>query len=120
MPGFWTTTPAGHTVHVNGDPNMPEETRLALCQLMDAYHKQDDARRKSFEHVWGQGNHTGIDKEEAYWWFSAGCDWPGEQSKKRIEWLEKRLRQEIEAHMPTTTTDFVPPGRDEGRMDFDE
>lgn len=36
MAGFWTTTPEGGTVHINGDPNMPEETLNALLGLMDA------------------------------------------------------------------------------------
>lgn len=36
MDGFYTTTTAGHLIHINGDPNMSEETRLALCELMDA------------------------------------------------------------------------------------
>lgn len=40
MPGFWTKTPGGHTVHINGDPQMSEETRLALSVLLDAVAKQ--------------------------------------------------------------------------------
>lgn len=40
MAGFWTNTPDGHTVHINGDPNMSEETRLALCAVLDAVAQQ--------------------------------------------------------------------------------
>ncbi|TXH52961.1 MAG: hypothetical protein E6Q97_14140 [Desulfurellales bacterium] len=40
MPGFWTQTEAGHTVHINGDPDMSAETRQALCAVMDAVAKQ--------------------------------------------------------------------------------
>lgn len=40
MPGFWTKTPDGHTVHINGNPNMSDETRLALSILLDTTAKQ--------------------------------------------------------------------------------
>jgi hypothetical protein len=43
MPGFWTKTPDGHTVHINGDPNMSEETRLALSVMLDEAAKQFSA-----------------------------------------------------------------------------
>jgi hypothetical protein len=40
MTGFWTKTPDGHTVHINGDPAMNEETRLALSVMLDEAAKQ--------------------------------------------------------------------------------
>lgn len=36
MPGFWTTSHDGTPFHVNGDPDMPEETVEALRELMTA------------------------------------------------------------------------------------
>lgn len=38
--GFYMRTPEGNTVHVNGDPNMAEETAAALGEMMDAVVKQ--------------------------------------------------------------------------------
>jgi hypothetical protein len=35
MPGFYSVTPKGATIHINGDPDMPEETRRALGEAMD-------------------------------------------------------------------------------------
>jgi hypothetical protein len=100
MPGFWTQTEAGHTIHINGDPNMSEETRLAITRLADAYAKQREAQEKAFQHVWDQGGNDGVDKDKALWWFLAGIDWQEEKINKRIEYLERRLREEIEAHKP--------------------
>lgn len=40
MAGFWMKTEEGSTIHVNGDPNMPKETRQALGRLMDAATKE--------------------------------------------------------------------------------
>ena len=40
MPGFWTKTPDGHTIHSNGDPTMSEETRFALSVMLDTVAKQ--------------------------------------------------------------------------------
>ena len=40
MPGFWTKTPEGHTIHINGDPAMSEETRFALSVMMDKLTKE--------------------------------------------------------------------------------
>lgn len=34
MPGFWTQTEAGRSVHIYGDPGMSAETKQALCVLM--------------------------------------------------------------------------------------
>lgn len=97
MQGFWMKTDGGEVVHVNGDPNMSQETKQALGQLMDALAEQYVAQEKSFNHVWNQpGNKDGIDKEQALWWFRAGAGWQEINSKKRIEYLEHRLRQEIE------------------------
>ncbi len=33
--GFYSTTPEGHTMHVNGARDMPPETLAALAQLAD-------------------------------------------------------------------------------------
>lgn len=38
--GFWTGTPDGHVMHVNGDRDMSEETLNALRHLMDLAVKQ--------------------------------------------------------------------------------
>lgn len=54
MNGFWTKTPDGHTVHINGDPNMSKETRLALCAVMDAVAKQYEG----CQHVDTEAIHT--------------------------------------------------------------
>lgn len=35
MKGFWTKTNDGRTIHITGDPDMPEETRQALCRMAD-------------------------------------------------------------------------------------
>ncbi len=40
MPGFWTKTPEGHAVHVNGDPHLSEETRFILSLMIDQAAKQ--------------------------------------------------------------------------------
>ena len=40
MIGFWTQTPDGLVVHVNGDPGMDEGTRFALGIMMDEVAKQ--------------------------------------------------------------------------------
>ena len=37
--GFWAVTPEGHTVHIKGDPNMPQDTLDALLGMMDLAHK---------------------------------------------------------------------------------
>lgn len=96
MSGFWTKTELGHTIHINGDPNMSEETRLAITRLADAYAKLREMQEKAFEHVWGQDNNDGIDKDIAREWFLVGVDWQEEQAKKRIEYQERRSREEIE------------------------
>ena len=39
--GFWIEDPeTGLTAHVNGDPNMSEESRRALLELLRAAHKK--------------------------------------------------------------------------------
>lgn len=40
MPGFWTKTPEGHTIHINGNPAMDAQTRLALSVMLDQAAKQ--------------------------------------------------------------------------------
>ena len=40
MIGFWTKTPDGHVIHVNGDPGMSKETLFALGIMMDEAAKQ--------------------------------------------------------------------------------
>lgn len=40
MIGFWTRTPEGHVIHVNGDPGVSEATRFALGIMMDEAAKQ--------------------------------------------------------------------------------
>lgn len=49
MSGFWTTTPDGHTIHINGDPQMSKETRFALSVMLDAFAKQFE--RCAHEHL---------------------------------------------------------------------
>lgn len=101
MPGFWTKTEKGHMVHVNGDPNMSEETRLALTQVMDALIEQKQVEDKAFKELWGKVREVGISEDDASWWFNEGIEYQKAQSKKRIEYLERRIREEIEAHKPT-------------------
>jgi NTP pyrophosphatase (non-canonical NTP hydrolase) len=49
---FWTKTPDGNTVHINGNPGMSEETRLALATVMDAAAKQYAAQQdEGSEHM---------------------------------------------------------------------
>lgn len=38
--GFWTETPEGYMVHVQGDPNMSAETLAALMDMADLAVKQ--------------------------------------------------------------------------------
>jgi hypothetical protein len=84
MSGFWTKTPGGETIHINGDPNMSEETAQALGAVMDTLVKRFNAMEKSFNHVWDQpGNKDGISKEQALWWFRAGADWQVQQEINR-------------------------------------
>lgn len=40
MIGFWTKTPDGHVVHVNGDPGMSEATLFALKIMVDEAARQ--------------------------------------------------------------------------------
>jgi hypothetical protein len=40
MPGFWMITPDGNAVHINGNPDMSEEIRLALSVMLDEAAKQ--------------------------------------------------------------------------------
>lgn len=40
MSGFWTKTPDGRTIHVNGNPKMSKEQAFALSVMMDAAAKQ--------------------------------------------------------------------------------
>lgn len=35
MSGFWTKTPDGHTVHINGSPKMSKEQAFALSVMID-------------------------------------------------------------------------------------
>ena len=37
--GFWSQTPEGHTVHISGRRDMPQETLDALLRIMDLAHK---------------------------------------------------------------------------------
>lgn len=37
--GFWSVTPEGHSVHIKGDPDMPQETLQALLSMMDLAYK---------------------------------------------------------------------------------
>jgi hypothetical protein len=100
MPGFWTQTEDGRAIHVNGNPNMSEETRLALVKAMDVLVKQVEEEGKAFGELWDKVQDTEIDKEKAAWWFNEGIEYQVARSRKRIEYLERRLREEIEAHRP--------------------
>lgn len=40
MPGFWTKTPDGHIAHINGNPAMDAQTRLALSVMLDQAARQ--------------------------------------------------------------------------------
>jgi hypothetical protein len=85
---MWTTTPAGHEIHIRGDKNMSEADRLAMCAVADAYAKQQEKRRKTFEHLWehtASSKRKEVDKEVAFWWFDAGCDSPTEKAKSPKE-----------------------------------
>lgn len=65
MSGFWTQTEAGHTVHVNGDPSMSEETRAALTQVMDALIKEKQVEDKAFKDLWGKLKDVRISEDDA-------------------------------------------------------
>lgn len=107
MAGFWTQTEAGHTVHVNGDPNMSEDTRAALMKVMDALIAEKQVEDKAFKELWSKAKAAGISEDDASWWFNEGIEYQKAQSKKRIEYLERRLREEIEAHKPTKGGDSL-------------
>lgn len=100
MPGFWTQTKDGQPVHINGDPNMSEETRSALMQVMEALIAEKHVEDKAFKELWDKAKETIISEDAASWWFNEGIEYQKAQSKKRIEYLERRLREEIEAHKP--------------------
>jgi len=103
MPGFYTKTEAGHTVHINGDPNMSEETRAALCAMMEAAVQRHEAEHAEFLRIANLVPRD--DDDNDFWWFRQGVDWQQKNSIKRIEELEKRLRDEIEAGKPPTMRD---------------
>lgn len=100
MPGFYTQTESGRTIHINGDPNMSEETRLALVAVMEAAVKQMNIEQQEFQRQWSLIPREGKSQSDAYFWFRAGVTFEYERAAKRIEYLEKRLRQEIEAQTP--------------------
>lgn len=79
---------------------MNEETRLALTQVMDALIEQKQVEDKAFKELWNKVKEVAIGEDDASWWFNEGIEYQKAQSKKRIEYLERRLREEIETHKP--------------------
>jgi len=51
MPGFWMKTGDVNDVHINGDPNMPEETAQALGAVMDAVAKQYAEKPRAYQRI---------------------------------------------------------------------
>lgn len=100
MSGFWTHTADGQLVHINGDPNMSEETRSALMQVMEALIAEKRVEDEAFKELWNKVKEVAIGEDAASWWFNEGIEYQKAQSKKRIEYLERRLREEIETHKP--------------------
>lgn len=45
--GFWAKTPEGATVHIKGDPNMPQETLDAILRMMDLAVKNAAQKQRS-------------------------------------------------------------------------
>lgn len=51
MPGFWVKREDGNDVHINGDPNMPEETLQALLATLDAAGKQYAEKPSPYQRI---------------------------------------------------------------------
>lgn len=86
MAGFWTKTGDGTPVHINGDPNMSEETKQALMALMEAIAANYRRERTAFEQLWSQdvkvNMRTEEDKEWAFYWFDLGAGWHDHVTRK--------------------------------------
>lgn len=93
MPGFWTKTEGGETIHINGDPNMSEADRLTITRMADAFAAKYDREQRAFDGQWHEENNPGIDRKRALYWFRLGVGWEEIEKDKRV----KELKAEREA-----------------------
>jgi len=88
MSGFWSMTPAGHEMHIKGDPDMPKEELAAIHAAMDAYVRYDAARTKGFNHIWGDALKEGEEYKRAIFYFRLGADWYRDVWQKHLDSTE--------------------------------
>lgn len=101
--GFYTRTPNGHTIHVNGSPDMSEETAQAIRELADKVHEMMERKMEAAaESILRKGDEKLTDGAEPYTdtWQAAVVGMPdGKAFYAELE--RRRIEQEQEDEAPT-------------------
>lgn len=69
--GFWTITPGGNQIHIDGNVNMPEETLIALQKLFDAAISEVIAGTQ--EHIVPENDNDACPNCNGYLRFDGAC-----------------------------------------------
>lgn len=75
---FWIKTGNGNTIHIHGDPHMPEEELALILAEADTHIDNERRQRRAFNQLWGEASSIPPEmkppgmQELCQYWFKIG------------------------------------------------